>query len=93
MPYVPGQSTAPIGPPVPALSPVQPSAPPPPAPVVVGNSVDLAHELSELRKLHYANLVTSGAALIFAMLAAAFAGYTAYYVYGFVDALQKAFGD
>lgn len=61
--------------------------------VVVGDPVDLAHELSELRKFHYANLAVSGAALAFALLAAVFAGYTAYYVYGFVDALQKAFGD
>lgn len=90
LPYVPGPSTAPISPPAPASSQVQP---PPAAQVVVGDPVDLAHELAEIRKLHYANLALGGFVLVVALLAAAFAGYTAWYVYHFVDALQRAFGD
>lgn len=93
LPYVPGPSTAPISPPAPASSQVQPLPPQPAAQVVVGNPVDLAHELAELRRFHYANLAVSSMALLLALLAAVFAGYTAYYVYSFVDALQKAFGD
>ena len=87
VPYVPGPSTAPISPPVP------PPTPAPAGPVVMGASVDLAHELAELRRLHYANLLLTGLTALFALLAAGLAGYTAYYVYSFVDALQKAFGD
>lgn len=81
--YPPGQPGQTPTSPAPTPGPVQPTttigqrptvaqAPAPTGQVVVGDPVDLAHELGELRKLHYTNLAFSGLAMFFAFFAVLF---------------------
>lgn len=59
-------------------------------PVVVGESVDLAHELGALRKLQMTTMSLAGLALLFAFFAALFSGFVAYELWNFLGALHKA---
>lgn len=94
MPYVPGPSSAPSarGAAVP-VHPVQaerPSVSQAERSTVVGETVDLAHELAALRKLHVTNMVFAGAAMVFALLAAGLAGYVAWTLFMVTAALHDA---
>lgn len=61
-------------------------------PVLVGEAVDLAHELNQLRKLATTNAMLTGVTLVLALFAVIFAGFVAYELWRFLAALEKAFG-
>lgn len=65
---------------------------PPTGPTVVGEPVDLAHELKQLRRQLYVVVAVCGVTMFFALFAMLFSGYVAYYLFRFIDALQRAFG-
>jgi hypothetical protein len=85
VPYVPGPASP---------APVHPAQAPAPQQnhVVVGATVDLAHELAQLRKLGYTSVALLAGTLLFSIVAAVSSGFVAWVVYRFLDALNKAFG-
>jgi hypothetical protein len=107
VPYVPGPSSAPPSSPTAARAapsrsrdwdgpaqyqPAAVTAAPSAGPVVVGEPVDLAHELGALRKLQMTTMSLAGLALLFAFFATIFSGFVAYELWRFLGALDKAFG-
>jgi hypothetical protein len=97
VPYVAGPSAAPVSPPV-GRGPSDHPAMPRPEPAgavaapIVGETVDLAHELAALRKLQTTTALIAGVTLVLALVSVVMSGFVAYVAWTLLGALEKAFG-